>query len=753
MTQRWITRSLLPFLTLTALGLSRPGQADVSPQVVEQGKAATALVETANGSASAFCISPSGYFVTNDHVVFGSVLVKLILNPGEKGQRSVNARVIRTDHDTDLALLKEDDPHPVTALALGSSADLRETMSVTTFGYPFGKDLVEGKEQYPSVTVSTGHITALRREGGALKEVQLDASLNPGNSGGPVVNEAGQVIGIVAAGIPGAALNFAIPVDTLRALLTHPDITFRPMPILAVNMHRPVVFRIGVSFPSGSPDGFAVSVTLTESGREPRTIAAGSAGPGLFTARIVPVLARPGVDSVPPDVSYRVSVMRANKVVGEATGTLQIVTVPGAPAVSPAASRTPGVVLPPLHPSEETADKSVFNLPSLIDEVAVGGGGRYLILSLKSLQKLAVFDFNAGRIVRYISVDSSDYHFAAGGQSLVIILDDRKVIERWNLEKGTREIVAAEPNWAAVRDMKMGSASAGPVVIGLNDSSTKWLSVATLTPVEIEANGRPYGGGGWGGFPWLFRLSPDGAVLVGWINGLSPRPLDIVTFHGAHADIHSASVEGYNGRYYTVGSDGLLIYTTVGIDTQDMIPVDPNEFGGHSCLPVQGGSFFLTIDGPSISLYTTTDKRLLLTLPKLEELGGDYWDIEKQIFLVPAAKLLVTIPSSRDRLFLRRFDLVAQLNKSGIDYLFVSTIPPAVFHKGQIYAYQMDVKSKHGGVKYILDSGPPGMTLSKTGRLQWAVSPGETSAEEHVIVRVQDSTGQEIYHTFRIAAG
>ena len=73
---------------------------------------------------------------------------------------------------------------------------------------------------YPSVSVNTGTITALRKKGGKLSAIQLDASVNPGNSGGPVVDKTGKPIGIVVSGMLLARLNFAIPVSRAREFLS-----------------------------------------------------------------------------------------------------------------------------------------------------------------------------------------------------------------------------------------------------------------------------------------------------------------------------------------------------------------------------------------------------------------------------------------------------------------------------------------------------------------------------------------------------
>src|SRR5436190_21803962 len=84
--------------------------ADVTPDVVERGKKATALVEVEGGRGfgTAFCIDPAGYFVTNEHVASalgGGKRLALVLNPGEKNQRVLSARVVRLDKQSDLALL------------------------------------------------------------------------------------------------------------------------------------------------------------------------------------------------------------------------------------------------------------------------------------------------------------------------------------------------------------------------------------------------------------------------------------------------------------------------------------------------------------------------------------------------------------------------------------------------------------------------------------------------------------------------
>jgi S1-C subfamily serine protease len=198
--------------------------------IVQSTKKATALVRVEadgeRGWGSSFCVdAKAGLFVTNAHVAVEAVRksrITLVLNPGQADQRLLTAAVLKRDEDMDLAVLKADRAENLSALELGDASKLVETDLLAVFGFPFGEALAAKKGEYPAVSVNLGRVTSLRRSGGALEFIQLDAAVNPGNSGGPVIDVKGKVAGIVAAGIPGAGINFAIPVNRLRELLDRP---------------------------------------------------------------------------------------------------------------------------------------------------------------------------------------------------------------------------------------------------------------------------------------------------------------------------------------------------------------------------------------------------------------------------------------------------------------------------------------------------------------------------------------------------
>ncbi len=225
-----ILRSILANVWILLLGTSA-GLAQ-ERNVVESGKRSSALVEVTAKStfATAFCIDQDGLFVTNFHVVDNlqpGEPIKLILNANEQNEFALQAKVVHVDQNNDLALLKVQDipkGRALEALPLASDPKLFETMDVLAFGFPFGVGLSTQQATYPSISVNAGKITAVRKQQGKVILVQLDAVLNPGNSGGPVLNDRGQVIGIVSFGLAKTGVNFAIPVERLSELIRKPSI-------------------------------------------------------------------------------------------------------------------------------------------------------------------------------------------------------------------------------------------------------------------------------------------------------------------------------------------------------------------------------------------------------------------------------------------------------------------------------------------------------------------------------------------------
>ena len=127
-------------------------------EIAKRAKASTAFVHCPNvGTGTAFCIHPSGLFVTNEHVIRGAKdEVTLVLNPAQENERTLKARVVRSDKDVDLALLRAEGAKDVPSLALGSIKEVTELSDVVACGFPLGFLLSTDKKQYPAISVNAG---------------------------------------------------------------------------------------------------------------------------------------------------------------------------------------------------------------------------------------------------------------------------------------------------------------------------------------------------------------------------------------------------------------------------------------------------------------------------------------------------------------------------------------------------------------------------------------------------------------------
>lgn len=188
---------------------------EVSPAVVglhrvQSGPRGNAM----DGSGSSVVFSSDGYAITNHHVIEGADRIEAVLHDGT----SCGAEVVGIDPETDLALVKLECPQNA-YVELGDSASLKVGQLAIAIGNPLGLQS----------TVTVGVISALRRtlrgaSGRMIDDViQTDAALNPGNSGGALVDAKGHLVGINTAIVGGAqGLCFAVPIDTAKAIL--PDL-------------------------------------------------------------------------------------------------------------------------------------------------------------------------------------------------------------------------------------------------------------------------------------------------------------------------------------------------------------------------------------------------------------------------------------------------------------------------------------------------------------------------------------------------
>lgn len=228
-----MTRSLAIGLVF-ALALPSVADDGIPAKTLAEIKAATVFVKVETtrvaGSGSGFVVQvdkDSVLVVTNEHVVHpptaaGPVRkLDVVFRSGKAKDEAVYpAEVLAADANRDLAVLRvkkvTDPPKPID---LSAKAETTETMTVYAVGFPFG-DALATSDGNPAVTISKTSVSSLREDDqGELALVQLEGGVNPGNSGGPVVDSKGRLVGISVAKVKGTNIGFAIPPMELTKML------------------------------------------------------------------------------------------------------------------------------------------------------------------------------------------------------------------------------------------------------------------------------------------------------------------------------------------------------------------------------------------------------------------------------------------------------------------------------------------------------------------------------------------------------
>ncbi len=191
-------------------------------------------------SGTGFFISDKGHIATNYHVIqplityysigypIETVTIRAILNSGKKDYDSRECKILAVDKLNDLAILQILDTITTFPLTLHSEDDQVETSPIWVFGFPFGESFAV-IQRGPEITITKGGITALRHnDQDELNTIQVDAVVNPGNSGGPCINEKGEVVGIINMSGGETKHNFGIPTHFLESLIESVDLTSEP---------------------------------------------------------------------------------------------------------------------------------------------------------------------------------------------------------------------------------------------------------------------------------------------------------------------------------------------------------------------------------------------------------------------------------------------------------------------------------------------------------------------------------------------
>jgi hypothetical protein len=207
------------------------------------------------------------------------------------------ARVLWTDPEWDLALLRAEGARDLASLPIASESDLATLSEVVALGFPLGESLAVEKG-FPAVNVTKGKLVKTQAKNGRPSELEAELSVSPGNSGGPVLDKRGLVVGVIYARrenlATGKGISLAVPVNRLEWFLSRPQITVSPRIVTHGAGASPVKFeaRLNSLFPPRDP--IEIEMTLASPSGETHTL------PTSRTGASYAVTAVPFSDAKPP---------------------------------------------------------------------------------------------------------------------------------------------------------------------------------------------------------------------------------------------------------------------------------------------------------------------------------------------------------------------------------------------------------------------------------------------------------------------
>jgi hypothetical protein len=181
------------------------------------------------------------------------------------------------------------------------------------------------------------------------------------------------------------------------------------------------------------------------------------------------------------------------------------------------------------------------------------------------------------------------------------------------------------------------------------------------------------------------------------------------------------------------------------------------------CVPAVRGSYFLSLESDdrngksaSLAVYMLGHPRPLAKPDtirhglRFDSRDRDPFGAWKRVYFVPEANVIAVLPPTNDQVVLHRFDIDVAMEKSGVDYLLVTSEAPRAVKAGTNLSHSIALKAKRKPVSFKLDSGPKRMQVSKDGVITWKVPADEPEGSQEVIVNIRDAIGQEIFHTFTL---
>jgi hypothetical protein len=440
-------------------------------------------------------------------------------------------------------------------------------------------------------------------------------------------------------------------------------------------------------------------------------------------------------------------------------------------------------------------------LEGRISDVVAGGGGRYLLIVMRNVRKLAIFDVNVPAVIKTIPLPSEKVLVAAGARKFVVGYPDEKLIQRWDFETlasegGFRPL----PITGELRAITLGSGSDGPLlamwVPNRRTHAHQQFSFVDLSSLEVLKTGQicgrtcevslSRGSFNVGSHGWDIRASRDGRLFAFW-NLLASHD-GFVTAYVREGTLCISGGETIRYQwsqlsefgFVTPGADSVSLFVGM-IGRVDACGREIEASGDPSLaherdksrpekllsVPSMSPNYFLVLrecpvsktwwyepHGPvSATVHAAGDGVKLLAIPAMQEMTGfsvkDWFSegitVDQRFHLVPAVRRLVTISPKNDRLVIRSVDVESALNRA--DGIVILSTPLLIALAGVPFRGRIEARSSNGDVRFALVEGPKGLSISSDGEISWPQPALADGLKATAVLSLSDPAGRQRTHS------
>ena len=402
-------------------------------------------------------------------------------------------------------------------------------------------------------------------------------------------------------------------------------------------------------------------------------------------------------------------------------------------------------------------------LPGKYATFTFGGGGRYLIFRFDELGRVGIMDVPTGKMIHEISGISSGDLIAADATHLYTVMPGKMLIQRWSFKTLRREGMIRIEGGDTPHEAVTGPAGQGPLLL-MGKKST-FFDRETLKPIAMS--GDVIGGGGRYGYS--ICVSADGLVFGGIPVGIGPVGHAVMRIVDGRTVIQKLGGTSNAIRWAQPTADGHVVFTPSAGNYDGLgRRLSDKWLEGRLMIPTFDPRYFLAltyIDKNSkvkLEVGTTADRRIIYSDTGYSELANrraSSWHgilsatklgREPRVQWLPDQEMLMTLPSTNDRVIFRPWNVQALVKKTGEEYLWITSLPQLNAYKGDKLRYQVRAVSRLKKLKYRLVEGPQGMRVLSSGHVQWDVPDTFAGDTAPVIITITDSGGNELIHSFAL---